>query len=389
MQLEGEVHRKLRPVTPTDPTEQAQQHGPYAVERRTPTGWQALADDTGPVPLDLLPTPNHGEPTIGHVGRYALKHRLGEGGLGRVYAAWDPILSRNLAIKVLQLGASGVHREQLDALILAEARAVARLNHPNIITVYDAGRSERGVYIAMEQLPGVDLRQLLMEGWRPDPARAARLMRRVADAMAYAHGRGVVHCDLKPSNILLIDGRKPKVLDFGIARVANRTGDAALDGMITGSPHYLAPEQLRGVLPDARTDVHAMGAVLYELLTGRKAYSGRSIQEIADAVLAGQPVPVLALAPNVPSALCDIVAKAMATDPAERFGTAHELSHALRHWQPGPAAPDSQPEPAWSATQVLHEPRRSRAAPWHVALPWLAASALFALAALVMWLRIR
>jgi serine/threonine-protein kinase len=351
-----------------------------------PRDWQSLADDSAPVPLDLLPAPNQTEPTIGHVGRYALKHRLGEGGLGRVYTAWDPILSRNLAIKTLQLGASGVHREALDALILNEARAVASLNHPNIVTIYDAGLSELGVYIAMEQLPGSDLRQLLNEGWRPDALRAARLMRRVADALSYAHGKGVIHCDIKPANILLIDRRKPKVLDFGIARVAHRTGDSALDGLITGSPHYLAPEQMRGDKPDERTDVYAMGVVLYELLTGRKAFSGRSIQDIADAVLQGQPVPARALAPGVPQALSAITAKAMAVAPEDRFASARELSAALRQWLGTATAPA---EPAPVAVDVADDMPPQAEAPTALrrALPLLAAGGLAVLAAVVLWLR--
>lgn len=347
--------------------------------------WQSLTDDTAPVPLDSLPAPNQAQPTIGHVGRYALKHRLGEGGLGRVYTAWDPILSRNLAIKTLQLGAAGVHREALDALILDEARAVAGLNHPNIVTIYDAGLSELGVYIAMEQLPGSDLRQLLNEGWRPDLLRAARLMRRVADALSYAHGKGVIHCDIKPANIWLIDRRKPKVLDFGIARVAHRSGNSALDGLITGSPHYLAPEQLRGARPDERTDVYAMGVVLYELLTGRKAFSGRSIQGIADSVLHGLPVPAHALSPGVPASLSAIASKAMALDPDQRYASARELSLALRQWHADASAPEPVPASARPAAKAV--PEAGKPSTWRRAMPLLAASALAVLAAAVLWLR--
>lgn len=295
--------------------------------------WPLFADDSAPVPLDLAPEPNQAEPTIGHVGRYALKRRLGEGGLGRVFTAWDPILSRNVAIKTLQLGATGVDRELLDAMILNEARAVAALNHPHIVTVFDAGLSERGVYIAMEQLPGSDLREMLAEGWRPDPPRAAKLVRRVADALSYAHGMGVIHCDIKPANIFMVDRRKPKVLDFGIARIAHRPGSPALEGLITGSPHYLAPEQLRGGPVDERCDVYALGVVLYELLTGRKAFSGTSLPAITEAVLQGNPVPAHALLPGLPVELSQIATRAMAREPAQRFASARDMVLALRRWQ--------------------------------------------------------
>jgi len=297
-----------------------------------PDNWHRLTDDSAPVPLDVLPAPNEAESTIGHVGRYALKYLLGDGGLGRVYAGWDPLLSRNLAIKVVQCGSLGTRHERLDAMILDEARAVAGLNHPNIVTIYDAGLSELGVYIAMEQLPGCDLRQLLDDGWRPDAVRAARLMRRVADALDCAHEKGVIHCDIKPANIFMIDRRKPKVLDFGIARITHQGGAPGLEGLITGSPHYLAPEQLRGEAVDARTDVYAMGVVLYELLTGRRAYTGGSIQSIVEAVLQGQPVPARALVPSVPAELSTIAERAMALDPARRYASARELSVALRQW---------------------------------------------------------
>ncbi len=300
--------------------------------------WPAFSDESAPVPLDLFPEPNQAEPTIGHVGRYALKRRLGEGGLGRVYTAWDPILSRNLAIKTVQLSNANTDRELLNAMILNEARAVAGLNHPHIVTVFDAGLSERGVYIAMEQLPGRDLREMLAEGWRPDAQRAAKLIRRVAEALTYAHGMGVIHCDIKPANIFMVDHRKPKVLDFGIARIAHRPGLPALEGLITGSPHYLAPEQLRGGQVDERSDVYALGVVMYELLTGRKAFSGTSLTGITDAVLEGNAVPPHALVPGLPAELSQIAIRAMARDPAERYQTARDMSQAIRRWQAKTAA---------------------------------------------------
>ena len=193
-------------------------------------GYQAFATCDTPPPYHWMspkhcPTnpdgPGADQPTTGQVGRYALKGRLGVGGLGQVHEAWDPLLSRTVAIKTLQFESDPRTRNSLDRLFLNEARAVAGLSHPNIVTVYDAGLSPSGVYLAMERLQGKDLRQRLSEGWKPGPAVVAQLVRRVADALAYAHARGVVHCDVKPGNIFITGSDKPKVLDFGIARVAH------------------------------------------------------------------------------------------------------------------------------------------------------------------------
>ncbi len=233
------------------------------------------------------------EPTLSHIGRYALKRPLGVGGLGTVYEAWDPMLSRTVAVKTLQFAAESPLRASLDGLFLNEARAIAGLNHPHIVTVHDAGLSPQGVYIAMERLHGRDLRQALAHGWRPSPAAAAQLTRRVADALAYAHARGVIHCDIKPGNIFLSNKGKPTVLDFGIARVAHGAAVPALDGVVAGSPHYLAPEQLTGIAFDERADIYALGVVLYEMLTGRKAFGGDSLEQITSAVLHGNPAPAL------------------------------------------------------------------------------------------------
>lgn len=281
-------------------------------------------------------------PTIDYVGRYALKYLLGAGGLGTVHAALDPLLSRPIAVKTLRLDVVPAQREALESQLLAEARAAAGLNHPYIVTVFDAGLSEQGVYIAMERLAGTDLRHLLADGWRPDPAQAARIAKRVADALAYAHGRGVIHCDIKPANIYMIGRTQPKVLDFGIARVAQQqilpeimidTADGATAPPADfGSPYYVAPEQLRGEAVDARCDVYGAGLVLYEMLTGRRAFDGDSIESIRHAVLHTDPKPVHAVHPEVDQALSDIVARAMARNPDQRFRSARHLARALRRW---------------------------------------------------------
>jgi eukaryotic-like serine/threonine-protein kinase len=270
--------------------------------------------------------------TIGHIGRYALKQQLGEGGLGTVYAAYDPILSRTIAVKTLHLSVAEGDRATLDKLFLNEARAAAGLNHPNIVTVYDAGLSEQGVYIAMERLRGRDLRQLMANGWRPDIVQTAQIMRRVSDALSYAHSKGVIHCDIKPANIFMVGRTLPKVVDFGIARVAHGQDIPALEGVVAGSPHYLAPEQLRGETIDRRCDVYALGVVMYELLTHRKAFDGNSLQEIVHAVEHSRPKAPHEVRPEVPAALSEITMRAIAHDPAQRYRSARQMSQALKQW---------------------------------------------------------
>ena len=272
-----------------------------------------------------------GLPTLSHIGRYALKRRLAEGGLGAVYEAWDPLLSRTVAVKTLHFDVDTPSRLSLDGLFLNEARTAGGLNHRYIVTVHDAGLSSQGVYIAMERLYGQDMRDALAQGWRPTPERAALLVRRIADALAYAHARGVIHCDIKPANIFLTRRWRPKVLDFGIARAAGAVSPA-LEGLVAGSPHYLAPEQLRGEEVDPRTDVYSLGVLFHELLTGCKAFDGDSLDTIIDAVHAGMPTPAHQRQPGVPLALSAIAARAMSHKPQDRFASAAEFSNAVRRW---------------------------------------------------------
>ena len=340
-------------------------------------------------PARTTPAALEQAPTLRHIGRYALKAPLGSGGLGQVHEAWDPLLSRPVAVKTLHLDVTvPVSGPSLENLFLHEARAAARLNHPNIVTVFDAGMSPHGAYIAMERLSGRDLRHALAAGWQPTPLQAAQLVRRVADALAYAHARGVVHCDIKPANIFITPNDKPKVLDFGIARVAQGAAHAGmaglpgLDGMIVGSPHYLAPEQLQGGAVDARTDLHALGAVLHELLCGRKAFDGRSAEQIMQSVLAGAAVPAHEVLPGVPQVLSAIAARAMSREPAERYGTAAEMAADLRRWaqtQSTPArtasADRSRTRDATPRTSGTRQPTPAKAgtAKGRRALAWAAA----------------
>lgn len=292
-----------------------------------------------PTPAERPPERPDLLPSIGHIGRYALKYVIGEGGLGTVYAAYDPLLSRLIAIKTLHVDLPQADRAQFDALFLNEAKAAGSLNHAHIVTVYDAGASERGPYIAMELLKGKDLRQLLQTGWQPSPIQAALIVRRVADALSYAHHKGVIHRDIKPANIFMVGRTQPRVLDFGIARIRQVESLAQRDDpqsrfqdIAGGSPYYMAPEQMRRLPVDRRVDVYGMGAVLYELLTGRRAIAGDTLEAITDAVLNGPREPVHAVNPAVPQALSDIVERAMARDPDQRTRSARRLAQELRDW---------------------------------------------------------
>ena len=272
-------------------------------------------------------------PTIGHIGRYALKHRLGEGGLGTVYAAHDPLLSRLIAVKTLNVEVEDSERAAFNSMFLNEARAAAGLNHMHIVTVFDAGVSDNRAYIAMELLKGRDLRQLRHEGWRATPPQAALIVRRVADALGYAHSKGVVHRDVKPANIFMIGRTQPKVLDFGIARIAHQHDLHGSDAeLAAGSPYYMAPEQARHEQVDRRADVFSLGVVLYELLTDVKPFRGGTLEDITQAVLTHEPPLAHTVEPSVPAALAEIVAKAMAKSPDHRYRSARALSRDLRHW---------------------------------------------------------
>ena len=271
-------------------------------------------------------------PTIGHIGRYALKYQLGEGGIGTVYAAHDPLLSRLIAVKTLHVEVIEAERESFNALFLNEARAAAGLSHPNIVTVFDAGISDDRAYIAMELLKGRDLRQLRQEGWRATPAQAALIVRRVADALGYAHSKGVVHRDVKPANIFMTSRTHPKVLDFGIARIAHQHDAHQADEIAAGSPYYMAPEQARHEPVDRRADVFSLGVVLYELLTALKPFRGNTLDEITAAVLEHEPPLANAVDASVPAALAQIAAKALAKNPEHRFRSARAFSRELRHW---------------------------------------------------------
>ena len=279
----------------------------------------------------------------GELGRYVLERQLGAGGLGTVWSAYDTVLARRVAVKTLPLTAPAPERARLTERVLDEARAAARLSHAHIVTVHDAGVSPEGAYIAMELLRGKDLSQMLRSGWRPTAEQAALIVRRVADALSYAHGKGVVHRDIKPANIFMVGRTRPVVLDFGIAQLLHQA--ETLGGPAMGSPFYAAPEQFEGRECGPRTDVYSLGVVLYELLTGHRPYGGTSLAEIRAAVRAARPRPPREHDPNIPAVLAAIALQAISPVPEQRQRTAGTVARELRAWLATqmPTGPNAEP----------------------------------------------
>ena len=275
--------------------------------------------------------------TGSRIGPYEIVGALGAGGMGEVYRARDTRLHRDVAIKVLPESLAS------DPAALArferEAKAVAALSHPNILSIFDFGSSDATRYAAMELLEGVTLRERLERGALP-LRKAVETAVQIAHGLAAAHQKGLVHRDLKPENIFLTPEGRVKILDFGIAKSSGfleaggatstaGVGDATAPGVILGTFGYMAPEQLRGLSVDARTDIFAFGAVLYEMLSGRRAFAGKTPADTMSAVLTGEPAPLVSMDGTSPLALDRLVRRCLEKNPAERFESAHDVALAL------------------------------------------------------------
>ena len=263
-----------------------------------------------------------------NLGRYRILGELGRGAMGVVYKAEDPALDRQLAIKTIVIPAHDADRKEYEARFTQEARAAGRLSHPGIVTIYDVGREGDVVYIAMELLEGIDLSTRANQERFP-VTEAVHIVEQVAEAMAFAHDRGVVHRDIKPPNIMLLPGQRAKIMDFGIARM--RQSDIRTQtGMMLGTPRYMSPEQVAGRPSDHRSDIFSLGTVLYELLTGTKLFGGAEATEIMYNVANLRPVPPSRINRQVPAMLDLVVAKAQEKSVDERYQDAHQLVADLR-----------------------------------------------------------
>lgn len=260
------------------------------------------------------------------IGRYEIKSELGRGGMATVYRAYDPRFEREVALKVLPR--EFLHDGSFRVRFEREAKTIASLEHPAIVPVYDVGEDDGQPYFVMRLMPGGSLSDIISKGSIP-LKEAARVMNRLGPALDEAHAKGIIHRDLKPGNILFDRSHEPYVSDFGIAKIAQSQGSTVTGGAIIGTPAYMSPEQAQGDPIDGRSDIYALGVILYEMLAGVQPYQATTpmavvVKHITD------PIPhILDWNPNLPGGIEAIIEKAMAKNPDQRFSTAGEMATAL------------------------------------------------------------
>lgn len=301
--------------------------------------------------------------------RYQLLEQLGTGGMSNVFRARDLMLERNVAIKVLHEKYS--QDPAFQERFKMEARAAANLSHPNIVTVHDFGFDSGQLYIVMEYIPGKDLKTILRQRGRFSVEEGIPIMVQACAGIGYAHRAGLVHCDIKPHNMILTPDSRLKVTDFGIARALSTIQPDERADVVWGSPQYFSPEQAVGDAPSPASDVYSLGIVLYEILTGALPFNAPTSDELARMHLEEQPIPISEYVPDIPPALEEIVMKVLSKEPSARYRTADQLGRVLlkfgtqRESPPTPAlalTPEAvttyqQPEPTPAYEPVQSAPR--------------------------------
>jgi serine/threonine-protein kinase len=265
---------------------------------------------------------------IHHLGRYEIIGELGKGAMGLVYKAHDPIIDRILAIKTISLSLAMDEREEYEARFFQEARAAGRLNHPNIITVYDVGKSGDVAYIVLEYLEGRELSEILTKEKQLPIHQILDIVKQVAQGLIYAHEHGVVHRDIKPTNIMVKSDSQVKITDFGIARMTSSAVQTQT-GMVLGTPKYMSPEQVLGKPIDQRSDIFSLGVMLFEMLTQTSPFVGDTLNEIMFQTININPPSPSSINTLLPARLDIIVAKALEKEPNERYQSAREFASDL------------------------------------------------------------
>ncbi len=268
------------------------------------------------------------------LGRYEIVRELGKGAMGIVYLAKDPLIGRLVALKTIRPAAHGDDDEtkEFQQRFIREAQAAGILNHPNIVTVFDIGQDEAsGVnFIAMEYVEGQNLKEVLAQGRPFNFEQIGDIVGQVADALDFAHAKGIVHRDVKPANIILLDGTRAKIMDFGIAKIASGSVNLTTTGQFLGTPNYMAPEQIKGAAVDGRTDIFALGICLYECLTRRKPFGGDSLTSISYKIVHEPFPPLHEINPQIPEGFEEVVGTCLAKEPGKRYQRARDLASALR-----------------------------------------------------------
>jgi serine/threonine protein kinase len=261
-------------------------------------------------------------------GRYEVVDEIGKGSMGVVYRAYDPQINRHIALKLLRQ--DRVTSEELVQRFLKEAQAMGGLSHPNIATVYDTGRDHGTIFIAMEILRGKSLKDLMAEKTL-NLNEIVHIGVQVAEALDFAHQKGIVHRDIKPSNIIIDPNGNAKITDFGIAHIEDPAGNQqTIPGQILGTPLYMSPEQVMSNPVDGRSDLYSLGVILYEMATGTTPFKGENLAAIFQAILQGTPrAPELDGSP-VSRNLSNLIMKSLNKDPAKRFQTGLEMAQPLK-----------------------------------------------------------
>jgi len=275
---------------------------------------------------------SHMEQVIRTVGRYELLAELGRGSMGVVYRAHDPNIGRTVAIKMLltQRMAAADCSEYLERFH-REAQSAGALAHPNIVTIYDFGEDQGNYYLAMEFLEGKSLERLVQEQPLLPVETIIPIFDQVSSALDVAHAHGIVHRDVKPANIMILESGQVKVTDFGIAKVM--AAEMTQAGQVLGTPNYMSPEQVLNRPLDGRSDIFSLGAILYELVTGEKPFSGQNITTVIYKIIHEMPIPPRELDPQIHPGLSYVIAKALAKSPDERYQTCSALASDLRNYK--------------------------------------------------------
>jgi eukaryotic-like serine/threonine-protein kinase len=268
--------------------------------------------------------------SLQRIGRYEIVGELGRGAMGVVYKAKDPTIGRTVALKTMRLDVHGLDSEDLLRRFKNEARAAGLLNHPNIVTIYDAGEDQSVFYIAMEYLEGTTLQEVLAERGVLEAGEAIQFSREICKGLDYAQAHGIVHRDIKPANIMITRRGAVKIMDFGIAKAG---GSMTSTGQVLGTPNYMSPEQVKGKQLDGRSDLFSFAVMLYEMLTGEKPFSGQNITAIIYKIVNETPIPPRELDPTMHASLSAIVMKALAKAPEERYQSGAELVHDLESYK--------------------------------------------------------